>query len=379
MTVIRIGATPELFEGRGILFDGESAAPLKAGLRIDEEAEALVIAVDGREDFTTWPLSDIRQVRDQAEADMMVLRRRDDPVTRLILTGGEDQRIARLRATDLRRAPPVEGKGRLALWGGASLASVAAMIFFLIPFLADNLAGFLPPAGQRALGETVLGDVREAFGDSAMAPLAFCEAEAGEAALAAMGAALFPEPAVDRDLLVYVLDSDMVNAFALPGGIIVFMRGLLEEAENAQEIAAVYAHEVGHVVARDPSRMALRSAGSVGVLGLLLGDFAGGAVVLFLTNRLIAANYSQEAEAAADAFSHDVLLRAGIRPDAMAAFFERLRDEFGEAPGLVQQFLTHPAFEDRIAAARAATPEGMEDRPILTDAQWTALKAICES
>lgn len=67
----------------------------------------------------------------------------------------------------------------------------------------------------------------------------------------------------------------------MPGGLIILFRGLIDAAESSDEVAAVYAHELGHVVARDPTRIALRSAGSIGVLGLLLGDFAGGAVVLF--------------------------------------------------------------------------------------------------
>ena len=84
-----------------------------------------------------------------------------------------------------------------------------------------------------------------------------------------------------------------------PGGRLVFFRGLLEEAENPDEVAAVLAHEIGHVVYRDPTRDALRSAGSLGVLGLLFGDFAGGTVALFIANQLINASYSQAAEARA--------------------------------------------------------------------------------
>jgi len=253
------------------------------------------------------------------------------------------------------------------------------MIFVLIPFLADNLAGLLPAAGKRALGETVFQDIRGALDRTGMNPTAICEAPEGVAALAAMGTRLFPQSPIEEDLAVYVLDHEMVNAFALPGGIVVFMRGLIDEAESAEEVAAVYAHEVGHVAARDPSRIALRSVGSIGVLGLLLGDFAGGAVVLFLTNRLIAADYTQEAEAAADAFSHEALLAAGVRPDAMAGFFDRLRAEHGDAEGIVAHFLSHPSLGDRIEAARQATPADGDFSPVISEDQWAALRAICET
>ena len=170
----------------------------------------------------------------------------------------------------------------------------------------------------------------------------------------------------------------MVNAFALPGGYVVFFRGLIEKAEEPEEVAAVFAHEVGHIAARDPTRIALRSAGSIGVLGLLLGDFAGGAVVLFLAERIIQADYTQEAEGAADTFAHKVLLAADLPPSAIATFFERLDAENDEDAGLMAHFMTHPALGDRIAAARAAEPADAEFRPLLTPQEWSALQSICD-
>ncbi|MEM9438510.1 MAG: M48 family metallopeptidase [Pseudomonadota bacterium] len=377
-TTIRIGATPDAFTGKGLYFDGESGMPQRATLTIDEAESAIVITVDGAE-RARWPLSDIRKLKDTSDPDMTVLRLSQESTARLVLTAEEDKQIAEVRATRLNWSPPVDGKGRLALWGAGAVGAVVAMIFFLIPFLADNLAGLLPASGKRALGETVFEDIRGALDRTGLNPTPICENPEGIAALEAMGTRLFPDEVTEDGLDVYVLDHDMVNAFALPGNIVVFMRGLIEEAESAEEVAAVYAHEVGHVVARDPSRIALRSAGSVGVLGLLLGDFAGGAVVLFLTNRMIQADYSQEAEAAADAFSHEVLLAAGIRPDAMARFFKRLRKEYGDVDGIVQHFLSHPSMADRIEAARQATPEDAIYSPVLTEDEWAALQSVCES
>lgn len=378
MTTIRIGAAPEEFRGRGLYFDGETAAPRKAELRIDEARGALMMFVPGAEPVA-WLLADIRGLRDQAEGDMAVLRSKDDALARLILTAGEDREILRVRATSLHRSSPVDGKGRLALWGSAAIGAVALMIFILIPLMADTLAGLLPPSGKRALGEAVFEDVRVALDRTGMSPLAVCDGADGIAALDKIGARLFPEAEGEDELLIYVLDHEMVNAFALPGGIIVFLRGLLEEAQSPEEVAAVYAHEVGHVRARDPSRIALRTTGSAGVLGLLLGDFAGGAAVLFATNRLIQADYTQEVEAAADTFAHDAMLAAALPPDAMADFFERLRTEYGEAEGVVQYFLSHPALGDRIEAARAATPEDVSFEPLLTEPEWAALSAVCQA
>ncbi|MDF1729458.1 MAG: M48 family metalloprotease, partial [Sulfitobacter sp.] len=118
-------------------------------------------------------------------------------------------------------------------------------------------------------------------------------------------------------------------------------------------------------------------AGSLGVLGLLLGDFAGGAAVLFLTERLIAAQYSQAAEAGADAFAHEMLAEAEVSPGALGEMFTTLRDEHGEAEGVVAHFLTHPRLGERIAAAEDQVDPGAEYRPSLDAADWAALQDIC--
>ena len=115
------------------------------------------------------------------------------------------------------------------------------------------------------------------------------------------------------------------------------------------------------------------------MLGLLLGDFAGGLVVLFLAERLIEATYSKEAEAAADEFAHERLAQVGIPPSALGDMFQRLLDEGGEEPGLIAHFTSHPALGNRIerAVAADATLTGAL-RPSLNDAQWRALRRICD-
>jgi len=203
-----------------------------------------------------------------------------------------------------------------------------------------------------------------------------CDDPDGMAALAEIQTRLTDEMILAGPLTVHVLDHPMVNAFALPGGYVVFFRGLIDEAARPEEVAAVFAHEIGHVQARDPTRIALRSAGSIGVLGLLFGDFAGGALVLFLAEQIIRADYTQGAEAAADTFAYTALLDADLPPSAIGTFFERLA-QGNEDAGILQHLQSHPALGDRIAAARAAEPEGAKFRPLLDDAEWLALRAIC--
>jgi predicted Zn-dependent protease len=205
-----------------------------------------------------------------------------------------------------------------------------------------------------------------------------CEAPEGLAALGKMQNRLARDLDLPYPLTVTVLDHDLVNAFALPGGHVVFFRGLIDAAETPEEVAAVFAHELGHVASRDPTRIALRSAGSIGVLGLLLGDFAGGAVVLMLAEQLIEADYTQEAEVGADEFAHDMLSRNGVSPEALGTMFRRFRDLYGEAEGITAHLSSHPALGDRIAAAESAAEQMMgPDWPVLRATEWADLRAIC--
>ena len=327
-----------------------------------------------------WLAADLRELPDQADRTALVLTHPGDPLARLMVA--DEEIVARLRANApaLHRRPPLENKRRILGWGLGALASVALIIFVLVPVMANQLAAYLPPSGEKALGDATYERIRAALGDN-MLPVEVCEAPEGRAALAAMAARLNAGPDLPYAVDIAVLDHDLVNAFAMPGGRVVIFRGLLEEAANPDEVAAVLAHELGHVANRDPTRDALRLAGSVGVLGLIFGDFAGGTVVLMLANQLINAQYSQSAEAGADDYAHARLTEAGLPPAALGTFFERLRDEYGDAEGLAAHFSTHPQMTARIEAARAAQEAaeraGRTGTPALDAGQWRALRAIC--
>jgi predicted Zn-dependent protease len=355
--------------------DGRSAVIHRAEVTLD--ASALTVALPETAP-RRWPLADLRGVPDQGGAGLVVTAA-TEPLARLYLTDEDLAATLRARAPNLRRHPPTRGLGQIAAWAAAAVGSVALILLVLLPALSNQLARVLPPAGEKALGDATLEQVRGALADSEFEGIRLCEAPEGVAALNRMRDRIVGDRALPYDLTITVLDDELVNAFALPGGHIVFFRGLIDAANDPDEVAAVFAHELGHVVARDPVRIALRSAGSIGVLGLLFGDFAGGAAVLFLTERLIQASYTREAEGAADAFAHGTLIDARIRPDALATFFETLVDEHGESAGIVRHFMSHPDLGDRIAAARAATAgASVAYMPSLSPEDWQALRAICD-
>lgn len=170
-----------------------------------------------------------------------------------------------------------------------------------------------------------------------------------------------------------VLDTDMVNAFALPGGYIYLTRGLLALANSEAEIAGVLAHEIGHVTARHAAQRHTRSvfAGlGAAALGILTGSgdlaqAAAGGLGAYLKG------YSREQEFEADKLGIRYLKRAGFDPGAMARFLASLRahsrlssELAGLPPGKVDEAdftSTHPRTLDRVR--RAAREAGNKARP----------------
>lgn len=367
---------PDLGSLSSSFFDGDTPVPHSVSLTVDTAAQVLKIVLPQSAEATIhWPLAEIRQLEDTAGHDGVILRWTGDPLARLNLRKPH----LLYSMPHLTRAAPPKGRGRLAAWAFAAVAAVTIQIGILVPLLADRLATFVPPAGERALGEATFGQIRQALAGTGLPPLLTCDDKDGLAALEQMLLALGVERDTDDAVKVFVLDHEMVNAFALPGGYVVFFRGMIDAALSPNEIAAVLAHEVGHVENRDPTRHALRSAGSIGILGLLFGDFAGGAAVLFLTEQLISASHSQGAETGADEFAFGALEEAGVSPAALGDMFERLRTKYGDTEGVVAHFVSHPTLSSRITRAREVAREDASYGEIISEYEWRALKNICTS
>ena len=156
-----------------------------------------------------------------------------------------------------------------------------------------------------------------------------------------------------------VIDSEMANAFAIPGGFIFVNRGILERAENASELAGVLAHEIGHVVERHGLEQMAKAQNTntiVSLVYVLLGRAPGGAeqVALQVAGSAWMAKHSREAEREADRVAVVYLARAGLDPRGMPQFFQKLLNEDRESPNeLLAWFSTHPVTEDRIADTEA--------------------------
>ncbi|HCA57263.1 MAG TPA: peptidase M48 [Blastocatellia bacterium] len=158
---------------------------------------------------------------------------------------------------------------------------------------------------------------------------------------------------------IKVIDSDEVNAFALPGGYFFVNKGLILAADNEAEIAGVMAHEIAHVAARH----AMENQGKLQAInyGLLATIIFGGGIAAPIAQNaggfaqlLSFLKFSRNAEMEADMLGVQYLYAAGYDPSAMATMFEKLNEKNKKKPGtLAKIFTTHPQSLDRRDASLA--------------------------
>lgn len=264
--------------------------------------------------------------------------------------------------------PDGRGVAKIFAWSLAATISIIAVVLFVIPYAADRLAPLVPQAVERRLGDASEVRLLTIFGDKV------CKGEAGQPAFSKLVNTLRQAAGLDPSVQATVLATPVPNAFALPGGRIYLFSGLLAKAENADEIASVLAHELGHLKHRDSVRELIHTGGTSFLIGLLFGDVTGSGAVIFASRSLVTASYSREAEQSADTFAIDVMHRLGRSPKGLGELLFRVTGK--EADKSLSILASHPLTEDRLKrmSDEDRPPSGP---PLLTAEEWIALKAIC--
>lgn len=157
---------------------------------------------------------------------------------------------------------------------------------------------------------------------------------------------------------VTVVRSDVVNAFALPGGYVVVFTGLLQKAESGEEVAGVLSHEFNHVLRRHGLERVVKQVGLMTALSILLGDQQG---LIGLTRQiggeLLTLKFGRAQETEADLTGLQLLRRAKIDSSGLVRFFERMAEQQHE---LIEMLSTHPmsaARVERLNAEAKALPK----------------------
>jgi Zn-dependent protease with chaperone function len=364
----------DLLEAIGLYFDGQVATPREVIVKF---GDASLMVLDTNDmPVTHWPLATLRNVAGAGTA----LSLTPDQTGAERLSVDDPSMIEALRAVcpdlDAQRPIPRKRWRKIAIWGAAAILSVYLIVFHLIPSLSNQLAELIPPDAEIAMGEAMSGKFAQLI--TGFEDPNYCANPEGARALSKLTTQLEMEAGVHVPLNVQVLEHKMTNAFALPGGQIVITSGLLALADTPEEVAGVLAHEIGHVAHRDPTRLTLRSAGVAGILGVFLGDFTGAGATVALSEALLSTGYQREAEAAADEFAFELMMRQGLPTTPFASFFLKLGEQSGETPTLLTHLASHPDLKRRAAKATTADTIGENTfEPALSDQQWVALRGIC--
>jgi Zn-dependent protease with chaperone function len=351
-----------------IFFDGVSSRRRQVVLTL---GDALEIAEEGGTPVR-WAYADIRRA-DSPAGILRLASKSAPPLARLEIRDAVLAADVTVRCTHLDEHQTTgRGVAKIVGWSVAAAISIVCVVLFGVPLAADRLAPLVPKPIERRIGDASEVQVKTIFRGGT------CNDPAGQAAFSKLVNRLRDAAGLDDDSMTAgVLSTPVPNAFALPGGKVFLLKGLLDKAENPDEVAGILAHELGHLKHHDNMRGLIYNGGTSFLIGLLFGDVTGSSAVIFASRSVVEASYSREAETNADTFAIDIMHALGRSPKPAAELMFRITGKEGGS-GFANILASHPLTEDRLARMTK------EDRPasgppLLTDTEWQALKEICGS
>lgn len=248
---------------------------------------------------------------------------------------------------------------RLVVFVAATIALCALLYRFAVPALVEVAVWATPPAVSALMGRSVLTSL-----DTVVFSPSELEQDQQERLLRSFTKLVEVSRAerVEGGAPGYKLHFRKggeigPNAFALPDGSVIVTDELVRLAPDDDLVLGVLAHEIGHVEHSHSLRQLYRAAGVTALIMLIGGDIGSATEdVLVQGAALLSLSHSRAAESEADRYSVELMHKAGQDPEAIARFFELLRDRFGFA-GNFAFLSTHPATQERIDETRAHARE----------------------
>ena len=346
-------------------FDGKVAKPHAVRLVIG--TAEIGVFDEHNASIAVWPLARVRVADQNAVSGAFTLRLEPDDAARLEISSGPQLQALLSQRPELRRWRRREQASlfkAFVLWGALGAAMVGAL-YLGWTRASIAIAAWIPFAWEDRIGAQV---------EAIMFPEGTrCTGADGLRALQVLGDRIWPEQDPDRKVRLFVRKEGDPNAFAVPGHRIVVFSGLIERAQTPEMLAGVLAHEMGHVELNHPMRGLIHHLGLGVVVSLIFGDSS----LAGLGQFAVAMSYSRDMEHEADERGIALLKKAGIRADGMSAFFGVIKEDMRKGlAGRLPEFLSsHPDLDARMEATRQP-PTGA---PAMNDADWQALRKVCNS
>ena len=359
--------------GTGAWFDGSSARRREVAVRLDSEG-LRILALPGESDLALWALRDLRPVDEASPGGPCRIRNAGSDA---LLVLDDPSMFAAIAS----RAPALSSRPRawtaLSLrWAGlvaVSFAVLLAVFWLVLPRFAEQATRLVPPRWEERLGsELIVPVVRQLAWLEGSEDAQLCTAAPGREVLETLTRRLSPAE-LPYDIHIQVVNLEIVNAFALPGGRILLSEGLLRYARSPDEVVGIIAHEMGHVLHRHTTTAMIEALGVGFLFGVMLGDLGFSAVGM-AGEALVRFSFSRDAESDADESAAELLRRAGLGTGGLADFFERMDTDIGDVPPHLAYLSTHPRNESRIRRFRRG-PGAI--RPSLEAAEWRSLRQVC--
>lgn len=295
-------------------------------------------AADGTNVMLSWQLKDVQAV---FEPSRHATRVRNHKLPGELMAEGKDLSdfIQQLQA-EQQKPWYKKGSGKQWIRNSVLLACIAGVLVFLylllVPWISQSLASKVSAKTERQLGDAVYDAMGLASMEDTAASFYVNE--------------FFKEMKVPSvyDIRISVINDNVVNAFALPGGRIVVYKALLQKIETYPELAALLSHEFTHINNKHSTKSIFRRLGSKVFLSLLFGKFGTlTSIVVNHADNLKSLTYSRKLEKEADTDGLEILKQRHIDPAGFTHLFRHLQ-ESAPASALPEFLASHPDIEKRI-------------------------------
>ena len=358
----------------GFYLDGLSATRHPITVHITETALHF-LRPDGQQ--VSWPYRKIRQTQGAYEGEEVRLEYGAPLAQTIIVQNAEFLAdLHKAASTTFSHLHDPRLRGRRLQW--TILASLALVVIVAgiyvwgVPVTANWLAPHVPLSWERQLGESALRHLaplnRRCTNPDRLAAI--------DRILGQLTAAVPDSP---YHMQVTVVDNPIVNAFALPGGHVVLLRGLLEATETPEQLAGILAHEVQHIYQQHSIRAILEQSSTSLLIAAVTGDVTGALAFGIESARMLGVlRYSRLHEDEADRQGLDLLKRVGVDPSEMIAFYRTLATTHPSEGETFSYLSTHPRTEERIAELiRLAGPPPPRPVSLLPGVNWQDIRSMC--
>lgn len=358
----------------GFYLDGKTAQ--KKAATVELSVDSLKIRVAPGEELV-WSLDEVRQVQGYYGREPVQLVRGnketpeiliiDDPAFLLHL-----HKLSPGKTGHLHNPARRSIRARLTVSAAVGILVLGASIYLWgIPFIAGIITPLIPVAWEKGLGQSVL---------EILAPEdTQCRDPELNDALARITSILTAHETRRYTFKIYVIESEQVNAIALPGGSIILFSGLIQQSGSPEEIAGVIAHEIQHITRRHATKRIIEQSSTGFMISAVTGDMTGAMVyTVKIADTLAHLRYSRQDEDEADREGMKMILAAGIDPSGMIRLYEKIGDR-GTLPGFLRYVSTHPDMDQRVQRLRKlAVRDGPRRyRNLPAKDSWDRIKHRC--